>query len=92
MILFDESIMGEESDVYCKLLLSDLKSEGISWHSFLHCGKSPCREKTCVLLKHCCVVKANCFDLLFDCCIVHLNTEILVSENAAEQIDLVSSF
>lgn len=26
----------------------------------------------------------NCFDLLFDCRIVHLNTEILASKNAAE--------
>lgn len=49
------------------------------------------RENMCLAETLLCS-KTYCFDLLFDCCIVHLNTEILVSENAAEQIDLVSSF
>lgn len=69
--------------MYCTLLLSDLKYETIPSHLSLYCGKSLYREKR-VLLKSCCVVKAYCVDLLFDCHIVHLNTKILASKNAAE--------
>lgn len=32
----------------------------------------------------------NCFDLLFDCRIVHLNTEILASKNGAGRIEVLS--
>lgn len=83
MVLFDGSIVWGKSAMYCKLLLSDLKYETVPSHLFLHCGKSLYRERR-VLLKCCCVVKAYCFDPLFDCRIVHLNTDILVSKNAAE--------
>lgn len=69
--------------MYYTLLLSDLKLETIPSYLFLHCGKSLYREKR-VFLKSCCIVKAYCVDLLFDCRIVHLNTKILVSKNAAE--------
>lgn len=79
--LTEVSCKGSLARIAC--LLSDLKYETIP-SLVLKLWQVPIQRETFILLKRFYVVKADCFDLLFECHIVYLNTEILVPKNAAE--------